>query len=96
MRCSEPLRNHRRACTSFDDAFGDERTACFPGKMLGADTDRQRVADRKRRRRQIEAAEAGAGHARMSGGAETCGVGGHENAAKISFRLSRDADHRAI
>jgi len=30
----------------FDDAFGGERTACSSGKMFGADTDRQRVADR--------------------------------------------------
>src|SRR5215813_7124124 len=29
----------------FDDAFGGEGTICAPGKMLGADTERQRVAD---------------------------------------------------
>jgi hypothetical protein len=43
----------------FDDAFGDERTACPLGKMLRTDTDRQRVADLQRRRRQIEVTRAG-------------------------------------
>src|SRR6266436_7861131 len=50
----------------FDDAFGDERTACPLGKMLRTDTDRQRVADLQRRRRQIEVTQTGAGHARAA------------------------------